>query len=452
MGRLTAVALKAKVAAVAKNPPGKAARIMDGEGLSLLLPVPPKPRPGEAPRAQDQGAWTLRYTFASKRRDMGLGAFPAVALGDARALAADARAKLRAGIDPQAERAKAKAASIEAAADDRTFKAAAAACIAAKAPGWRNAKHAAQWEATLKAHVYPIVGKLPVAEVTTEHVLRVLQPLWTRTPETASRVRGRIEAVLDYARARKLRTGDNPARWRGNLSELLPAPRKVRAVAHQPALPWGEVPDFLAALEAHKGMAAVALRFAILTAARTGEVRGATWGEVDMAGAVWTVPGRRMKAGRAHRVPLSAAALTLLEAVRIGTPAPGALVFPSPAPRRDKSAPLSDMALSMLVRGMALDGLDEGELPRWRDAEGRAVVPHGFRSSFRIWAGETRPEGREVVEAALAHTVRDKVEAAYQRSDLLERRRPLMEAWAAHCTRPVGGNVVPLHREPAHIG
>jgi integrase len=449
MARLTAVALKAKVAAVAKKPPGKAVRIQDGEGLSLLLPVPPKAKAGETPRAQDRGAWTLRYTIHGQRKDMGLGAYPDLGLSDARARAAEARAKLREGINPQAERAQAKEARKEAAAEDRSFAAIARACIEAKAPGWRNAKHAAQWEATLAAHVFPVLGKLPVADVTPEHVLRVLQPLWTRTPETASRVRGRIEAILDYARARKLRTGDNPARWRGNLAELLPAPRKVRAVEHQPALPWAEMPAFLAALEPHRGIAALALRFAILTAARTGEVRGMTWGEVDTAGAVWTIPGRRMKAGKLHRVPLSAAALAVLESVKLGQPAPSALVFPSPAPRRAAAAPLSDMALSMLTRGMACDGLAEGELPRWRDAEGRAVVPHGFRSTFRMWAGETRPEGREVVEAALAHSIRDKVEAAYQRSDLLERRRPLMEAWGTFCTRPAGGNVIPLHRDSA---
>jgi integrase len=280
-GRLTAIALKAKVAAVAKNPPGKAVRIQDGEGLSLLLPEPKPTKVGESSRGQDQGAWTLRFTFDGKRRDMGFGAFPALGLADARTRAADARAKLRNGINPQAERAEAKQTRIADAAEDRSFAAVAAACIAAKAPDWRNVKHAAQWEATLAAHVYPVIGKLPVAGVTTEHVLRVLQALWTKTPETASRVRGRIETVLDYGRARRLRTGDNPARWRGNLAELLPAPRKVRAVAHQPALPWGKVPAFLAALETRKGIAAIALRFAILTAARTGEVRGMTWGEVD---------------------------------------------------------------------------------------------------------------------------------------------------------------------------
>ena len=443
MPRLTAVALKSKVAAAVKKPPGKAVRIQDGEGLSLLLPVPPKPKPGEQSRPQDRGAWTLRYTVNGQRKDMGLGAFPEMGLGDARARGAEARAKLRAGIDPQAERAEAKMTRIADAAEDRTFAGVAAACIAAKAPGWRNPKSAQQWQATLAAHVFPTLGKMAVASVTTEHVLRLLQPIWVKTPETASRVRGRVEAILDYARARKMRTGDNPARWRGNLAELLPAPRKVRAVEHQPALPWSEMPAFLAALETRRGMAALALRFAILTAARTGEVRGATWGEVDTAGAVWTIPGRRMKSGRLHRVPLSAAALAVLETVRLGQPTPSALVFPSP----HKGAALSDMSLSMLLRGMVLDGLAEGELPRWRDAEGRPIVPHGFRSTFRVWAGETRPEGREVVEAALAHSIRDRTEAAYQRSDLLERRRALMAAWGAHCSRPAGGNVIPLHRE-----
>lgn len=447
MAKLTAVALKAKVAAVAKNPTGKAVRISDAEGLTLLLPVPKAPKAGGPASAQDHGGWVLRYTFHGQRKDMGLGAYPELGLSEARTKASLARAKLREGIDPQVERAKARAAHIEAAAEDRSFGAIARVCIAAKAPGWRNAKHAAQWEATLAGHVFPILGKLSVADIGTEHVLRVLSPIWTKTPETASRVRGRIEAVLDYARARKLRTGDNPARWRGNLSELLPPPGKVRAVAHQPALPWADVPTFMAVLEAERGMAALALRFAILTAARTGEVRGMTWGEVDMAGAVWTVPGKRMKAGKVHRVALSAAARAVLEAVKVGQPAPGALVFPSPSKRKSGAAPLSDMALSMLVRGMACDRLQEGELPRWRDVEGRAVVPHGFRFTFRVWAGETRPEGREVVEAALAHSLRDKVEAAYARTDLLERRRPLMEAWGAFCTRPAGSNVVPLHRE-----
>jgi len=411
---------------------------MDAEGLSLLLPAR---KPDATP--SERGAWVLRFTFNAKRFDMGLGAYPDWGLAEARAKAAEARAKLRDGVNPQAARAEARNVKISEAAEDRSFAAIAAACIASKAPGWRNAKHGAQWGATLAAHAFPTLGKLPVADVTTEHVLRVLQPIWTKTPETASRVRGRIEAILDYARARKLRTGDNPARWRGNLAELLPTAGKVARVVHHPSLPWTEVPAFLTALEGRRGMAALALRFAILTAARTGEIRGATWGEVDLAAAVWTIPGKRMKSGRLHRVPLSGGAVAVLELVRLGTPGTAALVFPSPV----KGKALSDMALSMQVRGMARDGLAEGEPPRWRDAEGRAAVPHGFRSSFRVWAGETRPEGREVVEAALAHAIRDKSEAAYQRSDLLERRRALMAAWGAFCTRQPGGKVVSLHRE-----
>lgn len=265
----------------------------------------------------------------------------------------------------------------------------------------------------------------------TDAVLRVLRPLWQRVPETASRLRQRIEAVLDAARVKGWRAGENPARWKGHLDALLPPPRKVLPVRHHPALPWPQMPAFLAALAAREGVAALALRFAILTAARTGEVRGMTWREVDLEARVWTVPAARMKAGRPHRVPLSAAALAVLDAVRPLAPAPDAYVFPGGRAGR----PLSDMALSMLVRGLCCDGLAEGEPPRWRDAEGRPVVPHGFRSTFRDWAGETRPEGREVVERALAHTIRDKAEAAYARSDLLERRRPLMEAWGAFCTR-----------------
>jgi len=438
MARLTALALKAKVAAAVRAPTRKAVRIMDTEGLSLLLPAR---KLGAAP--SERGAWVLRFTFAAKRHDMGLGGYPDLGLAEARAKAAEARAKLREGVNPQSARADARNAMIADAAEDRTFAAIAAACIAAKAPGWRNGKHAAQWSATLAVHAFPTLGKVPVALVTTEHVLRVLQPIWVKTPETAARVRGRIEAILDYARARKLRTGDNPARWRGNLAELLPAASKVARVVHHPSLPWGEVPAFLTALERRRGMAALALRFAVLTAARTGEVRGATWAEVDLAAAVWSIPGRRMKSGRLHRVPLSGGALALLERVRLGTPAASALVFAGPV----KGKALSDMSMSMLTRGMSLDGLPDGDPPRWRDAEGRGATPHGFRASFRQWAAETRPEGREVAEAALAHAIRDRVEAAYQRSDLLERRRPLMEGWAAFCIRQPGGKVVHLHRE-----
>ena len=254
----------------------------------------------------------------------------------------------------------------------------------------------------LKAHAFPVIGDLPVAAIGTDEVLRVLRPIWERIPETASRVRQRIEAVLDAARVKGWRTGENPARWKGHLAGELPQPRKVKRVHHRPALAWQDMGVFMAALGERDGIAALALRFVILTAARTGEVRGMRWREVDLDAKVWTVPGDRMKAGKLHRVALSAAALAVLAEVRPLMKQSGDLVFPG-----GRKEPLSDMALSEVVRRMN-EGGEEGAVPRWRDAEGRAVVPHGFRSSFRDWAGETRPEGREVVEAALAHTIKER--------------------------------------------
>ena len=257
----------------------------------------------------------------------------------------------------------------------------------------------------------------------------VLRPLWERTPETASRLRGRIEAVLDAAKARGWREGENPARWKGHLALRLPSPRKVRAVEHHPALPWQQVSAFMAALRERDGVAVRALDFLLLTAARSGEVRGMRWGEVDLDAAVWTIPGKRMKAGKLHRVPLSAPALALLRRIRPEQVGADALVFAGTRPGQ----PLSDMSLTAVLRRMnaAVGGQRP---PPWRDpASGEPVVVHGFRSTFRVWAGECTPYPREVVEAALAHTLRDRVEAAYARTDLLERRRPLMEEWATFC-------------------
>jgi integrase len=355
-----------------------------------------------------------------------------VSLAKARVIAAEARAGLRAGVDPinyrQAKRAELVRAEAEAA--ERTFKAAATALVESKKAGWRSAKHAAQWLATLEAHAFPVIGDLPVAAIGTDEVLRVLRPIWERIPETASRLRQRMEAVLDAARVKGWRTGENPARWKGHLAGELPQPRKVKRIRHRPALAWQDIGRFMRALSERDGISAKALRFTILTAARTGEVRGMRWREVDLDVKVWTVPGDRMKAARMHRVPLSPTALAVLADVRPLMKRPDDLVFPSVR----RNVALSDMALSEVVRRMN-EGSEVGSPPRWRDAEGRAVVPHGFRSTFRDWAGETRPEGREVVEAALAHSIKDKAEAAYARSDLLEKRRILMTAWANHCGR-----------------
>jgi integrase len=410
-------------------------RFGDGGGLYLQV------------AAGNTKSWLFRYTLRGKAREMGLGPAgeksPAVPLAKARLMAAENREVLRGGRDPLVERTAARAARsrAQAVAAERTFRAAAVALVDSKRSGWRNVKHAAQWIATLEAHAFPVIGGLPVSEVGTDEVLRVLRPIWERIPETASRLRQRIEAVLDAARVKGWRTGENPARWKGHLGGELPQPRKVKRVQHRPALDWRDIGAFMAILSERKGISALALRFVILTAARTGEVRGMRWREVDLDARVWTVPPDRMKAARLHRVALSPAAVKVLDEVRPLMRSSADLVFPSVR----KNVALSDMALSEVVRRM--NDTIEGAPPRWRDAEGRAVVPHGFRSSFRDWAGETRPEGREVVEAALAHTIKDKAEAAYARSDLLEKRRPLMDAWAGQCSR-VPAPVVSLVRRP----
>jgi integrase len=409
-------------------------RFSDGGGLYLQV------APG------DTKSWLFRFTRYGKAREMGLG--PAgeapgdVTLAQARKLAGDARSVLRDGRDPINERQERKAAirRAEMEATERSFKAATEAFVKVRAPGWKNPKHGAQWTATMEQYAYPVIGDISVAMIGTDDVLRVLRPIWERVPETASRVRQRIEAVLDAARVKGWRQGDNPARWKGHLAGELPAPGKVKRISHRPALPWQQMAPFMIALCQRDGMAAKALRFTILTATRTGEVRGMRWREVDLNAKVWTIPGDRMKAGKLHRVPLSSAALAVLAEVQPLMKSPVDLVFPAAKAK----VPLSDMALSMIVRGMACDGLAEGELPRWRDGEGRAVVPHGFRSSFRDWAGETRGDGHDVVEAALAHTIKNKAEAAYARSDLLEKRRVLMDAWAEQCCGRQSGDVVLL--------
>jgi integrase len=289
-----------------------------------------------------------------------------------------------------------------------SFRELAADLIASKSPGWRNTKHAAQWKSTLLTYADPILGCLDVNAIDTRHVLSVLRPVWTSKPETASRLRQRIEAVLDYASAQGLRDGQNPARWRGHLENLLPRPSAVRRVQHHPALDWRDIPTFMAALRQREGISTRALEFVVLTTARSGEVRGMRWVEVDFRSNLWTVPACRMKAGKEHRVPLAGRALEIL-----GQPGPtGALVFPAPA---CPDQPLSDMALLTVLKRI-----------NWG-----TITVHGFRSTFRDWAGETTSFPREVIESALAHRLKDKAEAAYARGDLFEKRRKLMDAWSA---------------------
>jgi integrase len=360
-----------------------------------------------------------------------------VGLKDAREGAAGLRGLLAKDIDPLDAKATmvVRDAAVEArkgkamVAATRTFMAVAEMLLADHEAGWRNAKHRQQWRNTLASYAYPILGELPVAEVTTDHVLAALRPIWTVKPETASRVRGRMEAVLAYAKARGWRAGENVAVWRGHLAAILASSAKVRRVQHHPALPWKDMPAFMSALRSAKGTAARALEFAILTAARSGEVRGVCWGEVNFTDKLWTVPGDRMKAGTVHRVPLGDAALAVLEAARAlrQDDTPAALVFPG----TKQGVALSDMSISAVIRRM--NSGDAGL--RWKDEKGEGVVPHGFRSTFRDWCAEAKGAPREVAEAALAHTLRDKTEAAYQRGDLLEIRRELMTSWQEFCSK-----------------
>jgi integrase len=358
--------------------------------------------------------WVFRFMLNGRPRWMGVGPLHTIGLAEARNRAAGFRLQRHDGIDPiERRRAERQGARLDAA-KAVTLKECAATYTASHRPGWRNPKHAAQWEATLATYAEPVMGGLSVQAIDTALVLKVLEPIWTVKPETAGRVRGRIESILDWAKARGYRAGENPARWRGHLDKLLPSRSKVQRVEHHAALPYAELPRFLVSLREQEGIAARALELAILTAARTGEVIGAQWGEMDLLGKTWTLPAVRMKAGREHRVPLSGPALAILQEMQAHRHADDAFVFPGARPGR----PLSNMAFLMLLRRM-----------------GRAdLTAHGFRSSFRNWAAERTNFPAEVAEMALAHTVSDKTVAAYNRSDLFERRRRLMAAWATFCT------------------
>jgi integrase len=361
-------------------------------------------------------SWIYRYQIDGRRRDMGLGRAGEVSLAEARELADDARRQVRAGIDPIEARSAARAAETPVPpAPVHTVRDAAEALLDVRRPSWTSPKSEQSWTATLESYVYPVIGSADVAAVGTDDVLAVLSPIWREIPETASRVRGRLEAILDYATVRGWRDGANPARWRGHLDHLLTAPRDLAPVVHHPAVPWQAMPTVWRQVRAADGMGARALELVILTAVRPGEARAARWPEIDWEAALWTIPPARMKARREHRVPLTAPALELLRRLwirRLPEGRPGAdLVLPGQRAGR----PVSEMTLTMACRRLAVE-----------------AVPHGFRSSFRDWAAETAAETHEVCEAALAHAPRDAVVAAYQRGDLLDRRRRLMEAWAVY--------------------
>jgi integrase len=386
-------------------------------GLALqVLPAPSTAR-----------TWVLRVMVAGKRREMGLGGYPDVTLAGAREAARIARAKIDNGIDPIEDR-RAKRSELQAQrASAMTFSEAATAYIAMRESEWSNTKHADQWRTTLETYAEKYIGSIMVRDIDHSHVLKVLQPIWLEKTETAKRLRGRIESILDWARVRGYRSGENPARWRGHLDMLLQSPGKVQKKSHFPALPFAEIAAFLVDLQKAEGTGARALELAILTAARSGEVRGATWDEFDIDQGVWTIPGARMKAKKEHRVALNDEAVVLLKS--IPEEARTGLVFPSA-----KGTPLSDMTLTATLRRM---GKSE-------------ITAHGFRSTFRDWASERTSYPNEVVEMALAHTIKNKVEAAYRRGDLFEKRQRLMKEWGKFCsTLPSTSAVTPINANRA---
>jgi len=391
---------------------------LHGDGGGLYLRV----------SSETARSWVLRYMLDGQAREMGLGPYPDISLSEARESAADARKLKAKGKDPIAARDAIRAE--ERAERERavTFKHCAESYIRSHKAEWKNAKHAAQWSATLETYAMPTIGSLPVRCVDVALITKILEPIWNEKPETAGRVRGRIEAILDWAATHGYRDRENPARWKGHLENVFARRSKIRRVNHHAALPFGEIGAFMATLKEQEGLGAIALQFVILTAARTAEVIGAKWDEIDLRSATWTIPADRMKGGREHRVPLSRAALAILQ-TRQDAAGGSAFVFPGANPRK----PLSNMAMLQTLRRM-----ERGDL-----------TVHGFRSTFRDWASERTTYPREVAEFALAHAVSDKVEAAYRRGDLFEKRRKLMDAWAMYCSKPLtDSNVISLERQP----
>ena len=405
---------------------------MYGDGHGLWLNV----------RKDGTRAWVFRYMLAGRARAMGLGPLHTVSLAQARELATTNRGHLLQGIDPIDERRRKRAAAI----GRFTFKQCAEKFLEAHEGSWRNVKHRKQWASTLKTYAYPHIGDLPVNSIGTAEIMRVLEPIWHNKTETAKRLRGRVERVLDWAKVREYREGDNPARWRGHLDNLLPKPSTIAPVRHHPALPFDEIPEFMTALRESSAVAPKALEFAILTASRSGEVRGMTWDEIK--GETWTVPAERMKADKEHRVPLSERALAILEDGMKPPPPPP----PKPAPPpivEAEPAPPPPQPMSFIVFGSLTNAdkpLSDMTLLAVLKRMGRSdLTVHGFRSTFRDWISERTAYPSDVAEAALAHTIANKVQVAYQRGDLFEKRCKLMEAWADYCTQPPAeGKVVPI--------
>jgi integrase len=354
--------------------------------------------------------WIFRFKVKGRARDAGLGSYPAVTLEDARLEAAARRKLIEAGVDPIEARRRERAEAELASARATTFKQCAKAYIASHEPSWKNDKHRAQWRSTLETYCNPVLGALPVGAIDTALVLKVIEPIWISKPETASRLRGRIESILDWAKVRGHRDGENPARWRGHLDHLLPDKAKVRRVKHHSALPYQKLPAFMVKLRKLSSNSARALEFLVLTATRTAETLEATWDEIDLRQRMWVIPASRMKAGKEHRIPLTRGAVAILK--EMAEVRQSNFIFPG----AKDGKPLSNMALLMLLRDFQ-----------------PGITVHGFRSTFNDWAAECTTSPNFVSEAALAHVVADRVEAAYRRGDLFEKRRGLMEGWNAYC-------------------
>jgi integrase len=392
IGRLSPLKVKSLIVA---------GRYCDGGGLYLQIS-----RAGAK-------SWIFRYQLDGRVRDMGLGSAAIVGLADARDFAGQCRALVAREIDPIEERLRKKRERLLEAASVATLKECALQCFEQKKAGWRNEKHAKQWIGTLEQYAFPALGSSPVKNIQTAQILKVLEPIWTAKHETATRVRERLEMVLDWARARGLRDGENPARWRGHLETLLPKPGIVRRVRHHPALPYVEIGAFIAALRKQEGLAARALELVIYTATRTSEALNAEWREFDLDRGIWTIPAERIKAGKEHRIPLSGPVLALVRSLHESST--GKHIFPG----WGRKKPLSNMAMIKVLERMGR----------------RDITVHGFRSTFRDWAAEQTNYPREVAEMALAHAIENKVEAAYRRGDLFEKRSKLMAAWASYCDK-----------------
>lgn len=374
-------------------------------------------------------SWIFRATIAGEIKDIGLGSYPSIKLKTARELAEEMRKQIQRGLDPKEERDKKKREIAQAKANRKTFDECAETYISNIESKWKNVKTGPQWRSSLKSYASPVIGKLPVSEITVHHILRVLTPIWTKKAETASRVRARIEAVLAFATTQGYRKGDNPARLKGNLDTQLPSTQGIKRNSHHPALPYTQISTFFSDLQSRKADSAKALAFMILTAARSGEVRGATWKEIDLVAKTWRIPSTRMKAGKEHIIPLSALAIKILNTLTKGKP--NELVFPGARGRE-----MSDVTLSKQLKATheckkKTDGV--GYVDPHQDD--KVVTPHGFRSTFRDWAAEQTNFQREVIEHALAHQLKDKAEAAYQRKTSVPKRTKLMQEWAEYCTK-----------------